>query len=136
MIGCGSWMVYCSKCGVQVDETMTFCPRCGAPIKDIKLEPFTEQRRERWERRRDEKAEKGEKQETQEKGEKQEKGEFRFIGPFIGGLILIFIGAVSYLQSIGYMVWEFAGAVFTIAIGLIVVIAALALMARKRNLPT
>ena len=126
-------MVYCSKCGAQVDETMTFCPRCGAPLKDLKPVPIMEQRREQWERRRDEKTEKQEKQEKHEKGEKQEKDEFRFIGPFIGGLILIFIGVVSYLQSIGYRVWEFAGAVFTIAIGFIIVIAALAMMARKRN---
>jgi uncharacterized membrane protein YvbJ len=130
-------MAYCSKCGVQVDETMTFCPRCGAPLTDARLEPFPRQR-ERWDRRRGEKAEKrekGEKQEKQEKREKQEKGEYRFIGPFIGGLILIFIGVASYLESIGYRVWESAGVVFTIAIGVLIIIAALAMMARKRNPP-
>ena len=121
-------MVYCSKCGAQVDEAMAFCPKCGAPLTIKQVE-----------KRRDEKAEKQEKREKQEKpekGEKQEKGEFRFIGPLIGGLILIFIGAVSYLQSIGYRLWEFAGAVFTIVIGLIIVLAALAMLARKRNPPT
>ena len=128
-------MVYCSKCGAQVDETMTFCPRCGAPLKDMKPEPFTEQR-ERWDRRRGEKAEKYEKHEKGEKQDKQEKGEFRFIWPLIGGLILVFIGLTLYLESIGYRVWESAGAVFTIAIGSIIVIAALAKMAKKRNPPT
>ena len=125
-------MVYCSKCGAQVDEVMTFCPRCGAPLKDIKPEHYMEQR-ERWERRRGEKAEKYEKGEKQEK---QEKGEFRFIWAFIGGLILIFIGVVSYLESIGYRIWESAGAIFAIAIGAIIIIATLAQMARKRNPPT
>ncbi|MFH0896587.1 MAG: zinc-ribbon domain-containing protein [Candidatus Bathyarchaeota archaeon] len=56
-------LVYCSKCGAQVDETMTFCPRCGAPLKTEKPQIFTEQRRDQWERRRDEKAEKQEKHE-------------------------------------------------------------------------
>jgi len=117
---------------------MTFCPRCGAPLKDVQPEPFPEQRA-RWDRRRTEKAEKyekAEKGEKREKGEKQEKGEARFIGPFVGGLILIFIGIASYLESIGYRVWESAGVVFTIVIGSIIVIAALAMMARKRNPPT
>jgi DNA-directed RNA polymerase subunit M/transcription elongation factor TFIIS len=26
-------MPYCPKCGNLVDENMTFCPRCGAPLK-------------------------------------------------------------------------------------------------------
>ncbi len=132
-------MVYCPKCGVQVDETMTFCPKCGASLKDMKPAPFSEQRSGRWEGRRDEKAEKqekGEKQEKQEKVEKQEKGELRFFGPLIGGLILIFLGVVSYLESIGYRVWRSAGSIFIIAIGLLIIIAALAMIARKRNPPT
>ena len=128
-------LAYCSKCGGQVEEAATFCPRCGAPLKDVSSER-ARARRERLERRRGEKAEKkekGEKQEKWEKGEKQEKGEYRFIAPFVGGLILIFIGVVSYLESIGYRLWESAGAIFTIVIGSIIVIAALAMIARRRN---
>jgi uncharacterized membrane protein YvbJ len=26
-------MSYCSKCGNKVEESMTFCPNCGAPLK-------------------------------------------------------------------------------------------------------
>jgi len=27
-------MPYCLKCGAKVEEQMTFCPVCGAPLKD------------------------------------------------------------------------------------------------------
>lgn len=84
-------MPYCSNCGTEVTEDMVFCPKCGAPIKGVKPETPTEYGRERRERRRDEKAEKHEKQ------------EHPFIVPLIGGLILIFLGVASYLQTIGYI---------------------------------
>lgn len=123
-------MVYCSKCGAQVEENMTFCPKCGAPLKPVS---YVDQRRERWERRRDEKAEKQEKQEKQEKSEKYEKREYGFLGSLIGGSILIFIGLMSYLQIMGYRVWQYTGAVFTIIIGLVIIIGVITRMVRKRN---
>ena len=123
-------MVYCPNCGAQVDEDMTFCSKCGAPLKAVKPETLTEPRRERFERRRDEKAEK---QEKQEKGEKYEKREHGFIGSLIGGSILIFLGLMSYLQILGYNVWKYTGAFFFIIIGLVIIISILARMARRRN---
>jgi uncharacterized membrane protein YvbJ len=87
-------MEYCPKCGNKVSEDMTFCPKCGASLKAApqpsETRPTTY--------RRDEKAEKREKQEKSEKGEKHEKGEYGFIGPLIGGLVLIFIGLAFYVS--------------------------------------
>ncbi|MDH5754847.1 MAG: hypothetical protein OEY95_06580 [Candidatus Bathyarchaeota archaeon] len=72
-----------------------------------------------------EKAEKHEKKEKKEKTEKYEKRELRFIGPLIGGLILIFLGLISYLQVIGFVGREAVSALFLILIGIIIIIGAL-----------
>ena len=125
-------MVYCPKCGNQVEENMTFCPRCGAPLKaEAPVRAL----------RRDEKAEKhekGEKQEKQEseKGEKHEKGEYGFIGWFIGGLILLVIGAMAFLNINYHFVNTAMGwALFLLIIGVIIIIVAIyiATRARKRS---
>ena len=53
-------MVYCQKCGNEVDEAMAFCPRCGAPLKaagPVQAGAAPQ---------RSQKAEKAEKQEKQE----------------------------------------------------------------------
>jgi hypothetical protein len=111
-------MSYCPKCGAKVTEEMSFCPKCGAPIKVEQAAPAETRPREY---RRGEKAEKGEKH---EKGEKGEKREFGFLGPLIGGLILIFLGITFYLEITGIyerrMVWAF----FFLLVGVIVIIAA------------
>jgi len=125
-------MVYCPKCGTQVDENMTFCPRCGAPLKaEAPVQAV----------RRDEKAEKeekGEKQEKQEpeKGEKYEKGEFNFIGWLIGGLILLAIGAMAFLNVYYNFVNLAVGwALFLLVIGIIIIVVAIyfATTVRKRT---
>lgn len=126
-------MPYCPKCGSEINEDMTFCPKCGAPLRAAPSGTPTDWGRDRRERRRQEKDEKNEKQ---EKGEKYEKREHPFIGPLIGGLILIALGIISYLQILGYNLWQYTGPIFFIAIGLVIIISALARMARKRNPPT
>lgn len=118
-------MPYCPHCGAEVTEDVTFCPKCGASLKGTQAV--------RQDRRRNEKAEKGEKQ---EKGEKSEKREHPFIWPLIGGLILIFLGIASYLQTLGYDIWRYTGAYFLIIIGLAIILGALVRSARKRNPPT
>jgi predicted lipid-binding transport protein (Tim44 family) len=125
-----------------VDETMTFCPRCGASLKAATpgqpasppAQPY---------RRRDEKSEKNEKQEKQEKNqhpqrdEKQEKGEGGFIGYLIGGLILITLGLFSVLQISGYFTVNTgqSWAVMLLIIGIIIIVGAIyvALIARRRS---
>ena len=111
-------MAYCPKCGTKVEEEMAFCPKCGAPLKAEKPREWREERRA--EKR--EKAEKAEKHEKKEKTEKYEKREFGVIGPLIGGLILIFLGLMFYLEVIGYNVWEYGWAFFIIILGILIIV--------------
>jgi hypothetical protein len=129
-------MVYCPKCGNEVDEAMAFCPRCGAPLKAAPVQeaPVLQ---------RSEKAEKGEKQEKQEKqepekGEKHEKGQYGFVGWLVGGLILIIIGFFALLQISNIISSGIMWAVVLLVLGVIVIITAVyfASMARKRYPPT
>jgi len=114
---------------------MTFCPRCGAPLKaeaPVQAAPAPAPQR-------GEKAEKGEKQEKHEKqepekGEKHEKGEYGFIGWLIGGVVLILIGFFALLQFARIIDPGQAGAFVLLIVGVIVIIAAVYLttMARRR----
>lgn len=87
---------------------------------------------------RHEKEEKGEKgTEKGEKREKREKRQYAFIGPLIGGLVLVFIGLSAYLsiadvsQSMRAMLW----AVFFIVIGILIIAGAAygAVLASRRH---
>ncbi|MEM3010376.1 MAG: zinc ribbon domain-containing protein [Candidatus Bathyarchaeia archaeon] len=131
-------MSNCPKCGAKVKEDMSFCPKCGAPLKAEK--PPAEAAAPASSTRRGEKAEekaeeKGEKHEKAEKAEKYEKREVSFIAPFIGGLILIFLGVMAYLQVTRIIGREVAGAIFLIVVGIIIIIAAFYAMtvAAKRH---
>jgi hypothetical protein len=125
-------MVNCPKCGAEVGEDMAFCPKCGASLQAGKPEAPApmDWRRERRERRRNEKGEKNEKE------EKHEKGGQSFIGPLIGGLVLILIGVSAALSILGYQLWNLTWPIFIIVIGLIIIISALARTAKRRNPPT
>ncbi len=125
-------MVYCPKCGTEVEENMIFCPRCGAALKAEA--PVRAVRRDE----KAEKSEKGEKQEKQgsEKAEKHEKGEFTFVSWLIGGLILIFFGALAFLNiQYQFINTAMGWALFLLVIGVIIIVAALyfVLVARKRS---
>jgi predicted lipid-binding transport protein (Tim44 family) len=125
-------MSYCPNCGNKIDETMVFCPHCGASLKAVPSAqpapaPVPPSHR------RDEKSEKNEKHEKQER---PEKGEAGFIGYLIGGLILITFGLFSVLQISGYFtdsgqVWP----IMLLIIGIIIIIGAVyvAFIARKRS---
>jgi hypothetical protein len=134
-------MSYCPKCGAKIDEGMSFCPKCGAPLNIAQgpaapSGPTAPTRREyRRREKEEEKGEKGEKHEKHEKGEKGEKGEGGFIAPLIGGLILIFLGVVWWLnQTTNFdmrMLWAF----FLVMVGIVIIIAAIlgAFVLRKRH---
>jgi len=128
-------MSYCPNCGNKLDEEMAFCPKCGAPLK-VKQPPAEAARIPAPVRtEKAEKHEKGEKEEKREKTEKYEKREFGFMGPLIVGLILIFLGLMSYLQLTGFIGREIAGALFLFIIGIIIIIVGIyaAMMAARRH---
>lgn len=102
---------------------MAFCPRCGASLKA----PPEGYRTEKEEKREKEEKEEREKREKTEKYEKREVG---FIGPLIGGLILIFIGLIFYLELTGFVRREILWAFFFVIIGIIIIIGALNAMRR------
>jgi len=134
-------MPYCPKCGTQVREKMAFCPKCGAALKVEQPPteavsapaPYRAEKTEKHEKR--EKEEKGEKREKAEKTEKHEKREFGVIGPLIGGLILIVVGFMFYLQVTGFLRRQVASALFLIIVGVIIIVGALyaTMMATRRH---
>ncbi len=119
-------MSYCPKCGNKTEEEMSFCPKCGAALK-VEQAPARVMRQ-----RVDEKREKTEKN---EKTEKHEKRGYSFLGPLIGGLILIMIGLSSYLEITGALESKTVWAFFLMGVGIVVIIGAVygVLMASRRH---
>lgn len=126
-------MSYCPKCGSKVEEGMGFCPKCGAPLNVETVAKVTPETRPAY--RRDEKTEeKSEKHEKNEKSEKHEKNEYGFMGPLIGGVILLFIGAALYLGTTGYNV-AILWALFFVLIGVLIILGGIygVIMAGRRH---
>lgn len=121
-------MPNCLKCGAEVSEEMSFCPKCGAPLKVEQAPPPPPEPAKR-------KEEKAEKREKGEKGEKYEKRELAFIGPLVGGIILVMLGVLSYLEVTGAVKPGVTRAILLIFVGVIISIGALyvAYTAPKRH---
>jgi len=119
-------MPYCTKCGAEVSEDVEFCPKCGTRLKP----PPAPVRMEKAE-----KEEKEEKREKAEKAEKHEKREFGYVGPLVGGVILIIVGIMLYLATVSPMYMHDWGPVFLIMVGIIILALGLyaALIAAKRS---
>lgn len=144
-------MSSCPKCGAKTEEEMAFCPKCGASLKveqpqdvgermreqgrEFRYRMREERRRLREQRRRDEKSEKDEKGEKNEQPEKYEKREFSFVGPLIGGLVLLFLGFMFYAQLTGYLKPEIVWALMFITVGVIIIVAVIygATMTTRRH---
>jgi hypothetical protein len=134
-------MSYCPKCGAKTREEMNFCPKCGATLKAEKATaaapatppPTTEHVKVEKEEKH-EKEEKDEKNEP-EKGERYPRRESAFIGPLVGGFILIFAGLAFYAVLTRMFSWQTVGALFFVVIGIIVIAGAVyaATMASRRH---
>ncbi|UCE57262.1 MAG: zinc ribbon domain-containing protein [Candidatus Bathyarchaeota archaeon] len=116
-------MPYCPKCGAEVSEEMRFCTKCGATLGLLSPRELRE------------KEEKHEKREKSEKVEKHEKGEYGYLGPLIGGLVLVVMGLMAYLHAISPTYARSWGAVLLIVVGVIIVVVAInaAKTAAKRS---
>ncbi|HVP41185.1 MAG TPA: zinc-ribbon domain-containing protein [Candidatus Krumholzibacteriaceae bacterium] len=136
-------MPYCPKCGNEVSEEMEFCPKCGAALKGEQPRDVEKWGKEFGERMAQRGREFGERMseharrraDRYEKTEVHEKHEFAFIGPLIGGLILIFLGLMFYLQVTGSLNVIIVGAIFFVVIGVIIIAAGIfaATMTRRRH---
>ena len=134
-------MPNCPKCGSEVDETMVFCPRCGASLRAESPVDWRDElraRRREWRERRRElrrQRRKAERSEKEEKWEKTEKHEYMFLGPLIGGLVLIIFGAFLYLLIAGGYGAQILIASFVVFVGVIIIAAAVygAIMAGRRH---
>lgn len=125
-------MPYCPKCGSKITEEMTFCPKCGSPLQSapaVEAKPAAAPAR-------GEKGEKHEKEEKGEKREKPEKGEFWLTGLIIGGILLVIVGFISFLNLTGLIRREFAWAISLVIVGAVVILGAIyAYVAASRRHP-
>jgi uncharacterized membrane protein YvbJ len=122
---------FCPKCGKKITEDMVFCPNCGAALKGEQARQWLE-RAPTYRHEKDEKTEK-----SREKREKHEKHEHAFLGPLIGGLVLVFVGLSIYLsvEEVTPAVHATLWAVFFIFVGVVIIALSVyaALMASRRH---
>ena len=132
-------MPYCYKCGSEVKEENSFCPKCGVSLKSgghrphMSFEPSISEKAEKQEKQ--EKNEKDEKMEKGEQQEKYEKQEFGVLGPLIGGVVLILFGFILYLTVSGSLDLRSFLPFILIIIGAIVIVGILigVIKARGKN---
>jgi hypothetical protein len=120
-------MPYCPKCGNKVDENVTICQNCGAPLSGgTPNQPSTSPPA------KPENAETQEKHEGAKKSEKHEKSDNSFIGFLVGGLILITVGvfALIDLTSPNFLSPTQDLAAMLLIIGVIIIIAAIYIATR------
>jgi len=119
---------FCHRCGAQLPEGATYCPKCGSAVAGStgfqSRGPGSTTA---------EKREKAEKHEKHEKREKNEKGgpEGR-LGALVGGLVLIWLGTTFFLEQNGYLnpvVWW---AYFLSGVGAILILQGVVLYSRGR----
>jgi len=133
-------MPNCPKCNSRVTEAMSFCPSCGASLKEAPppvVAPAPAAPAPPVRREKQEKGEKGEKREKTEKGEKHEKQGAGLLGPIVGGIVLIMLGVMAFLSLQPGINQQILGAYFLVIIGVVIVVAAVygAMIAARRHPP-
>jgi uncharacterized membrane protein YvbJ len=123
----------CPKCGSQIDENMAFCPKCGASLKAEKPADSREQWREQRRQWKEQRREMRHQYWQDEWGEKYEKHEYRFVGPLIGGLVLIAVGFLFYLAATTSLNLQIAEAIFLILIGFVILTGAIYAYTMRRR---
>lgn len=132
-------MPECKKCGAKVKEDMSFCPNCGASLREaaaVAPKPSAPAQAPTPPPATHVRYEKEEKREKGEKKEKHEKGEYGWIGPFIGGVILIIIGLASYFEVTGIMsqaTRQILWALFIVIVGILLIFGAIYAMTTARR---
>ena len=122
-----NYMPYCPKCGNKVEENVTVCPNCGAPLSGVILnQPST------LSPAKPENTETQEKHEGAKKSETCEKSDYSFVGFLVGGLILITVGvfALIDLTSPNFLSPTEDLAAMLLIIGIIIIIAAIYIATR------
>lgn len=103
-------MVYCSKCGTQVPDDASFCPKCGAPVGGAQPEGpemFFDRHVRRQMRR-------------QMRWGLFSSPEYRLIEALSAGLIIILLGVLLFMAAAGVttlVTWSNFWAYFLIGIG-------------------
>ncbi len=115
---------FCPKCGTQLTVGSSFCPKCGNAVASM-AQNSGAGRREKQEKR--EKNEKGEKREKHEKGT-----DASLLYAFVGGSVLIWLGATFYLEQAGFLPADIWGDYFLAGVGVILILDGLALYLRSR----
>ena len=114
---------FCHRCGAQLPDGATFCPKCGSAVAGSTL--FQAGGPTRAEMR--EKGEKHEKREKNEKGGPQGR-----LGALVGGLILIWLGTTFFLEQNGNLAPASWWAYFLSGVGAILILQGAVLYSRGR----
>ena len=123
-------MPKCPKCGSEVDDQMVFCPKCGASLRTESTADWRDElraRRREWrERRRQLRNQRRQAARSEKEGQRErtEKHEYIFLGPLIGGSVLIIFGAFLYLIIQRGYSSQILLALFLFFIGVIIIAAA------------
>jgi predicted lipid-binding transport protein (Tim44 family) len=107
-------MPNCPICGNNVEDTMTFCPNCGGPLKTTTPQTQTQPTPiAQSNTKADQPPEKNPKP--------KEKGEHSFISYLIAGLVLIVFGAFSVLSISGFFAGGTGWTIMLVLIGVIII---------------
>jgi len=131
---------------------MNFCPACGSALKIAPTTtaplvaeapspaapsppqpPYHAEKAEK--REKEEKEEREEKHEKAEGEQRYEKRESNFMGPIVGGIVLILIGLLLYWAVTASLRVEVVGAALIVIIGIVILVGATyaVIMAARRH---